>query len=105
MTAAELRPPLFNHLVASRPDREGNSLTTTITSVVLHAAIIAAAVVATARVRAPAPVIEDRGVIITQPPIVIPTHAKPSGGSPGGSNTVSRQTLPPELPSVVTGEI
>jgi TonB family protein len=55
MTAAVARPPLFSHLVASRPDREKGSFAATVTSVVLHGTVIAAAVVLTARVSTPKP--------------------------------------------------
>ena len=105
MTAAEARPPLFNHLVASRPDRDGNSFSSTAASVALHAAIIAAAVVVTAQVRAPVPVKEDRPIIITEPPIMVPPTARPAGGGASGGATVAPSVLPPDLPTVIPGDI
>ena len=49
MTAAVARPPLFGNLIASRPDREKNSLAATAVSLGLHASIILAVTLFTAR--------------------------------------------------------
>ena len=44
MSAAVLRPTLFDHLFASRPSRDQNSISATLYSVGIHASVIVLAV-------------------------------------------------------------
>jgi protein TonB len=67
MTAAVARPPLFTHLVASKPSRQEGSFAATATSVAVHATLIVAALVLSARVRTPAVTKEPTTVILPNP--------------------------------------
>jgi TonB family protein len=89
MTAAVARPPLFRHLVASNPEQEKGSVAATVSSVALHAAIVVAAVVLTARVQAPAEKVDITEIVrLTD----FPTEARVSTG--GGGARASSPTAP-----------
>ena len=94
MTAAVARPPLFTHLVASRPNRDAGSLKATIISVILHALLILAAVYATQQVRKPAPVREIVRPIL--PPLAVdaPAAAQSTAPSRGGGPSIAAPALP-----------
>ena len=81
MTAAVARPPLFRHLLASNPEDQKGSFAATASAVVLHAAIVVAAVALTARVQAPTakPDITEY-IAVTDFPNDAPT-VKPGGGT------------------------
>jgi protein TonB len=93
MTAAAARPPLFSHLVASRPEADRGSVGATVFSIVLHGAIIMAALAAGARV----------GTKVTTPdpiPIVLPelTMIEQAGASatqPSGARPSTAPVAPP----------
>ena len=82
MSAAAARPPLFSHLVASRPDRDRGSIGATVASVALHGALTAAAVTLSTQVRTPPTVVDERPVILVFPPAPAPEviRAQNSGG-------------------------
>ena len=77
MTAAVARPPLFSHLVASNPEQEKGSFAATASSVLLHAAVVVAAVVLTARVQAPVEKVEITEIV---PFTDFPTEARVTTG-------------------------
>src|SRR5262245_24534631 len=82
MTAAVARPPLFRHLVASNPEHEKGSFAATASSVTLHAALVIAAVVLTARVKAPPENTVTREIVPIEN-YVDPAPPRPSkGGGP-----------------------
>jgi protein TonB len=87
MTAAVARPPLFDHLVASRPERDRNSIGATAASLAVHGAVIAAIIVLGARVGAPAPSFEEevRPVLPPLDPIELPVDELKTGTQSGGA--------------------
>ncbi len=103
MTAAVARPPLFGHLVASRPDRENNSVTATALSVAFHAVLIVTVVLVTARVAVPPAAEATTPIIVNQ--IATPqldAKTPPDGGV--SNSPIPRPDLPPiefSLPSDV----
>ena len=100
MTAAVARPPLFSHLVASRPDREKGSLAATVTSVMLHGTVIAAALVLTARVSTPKPP-ETAVIPIVPLPIVVPVVPTPNDAPRRSELSRSGGPVAPTPPSIV----
>ncbi|HSL70938.1 MAG TPA: energy transducer TonB [Longimicrobiales bacterium] len=87
MTAAVARPPLFSHLVASRPDRDSGSMLATLLSVVLHALVIIPLVLLSARTVAPPQ--ERVYPFILEAPLAPPADvARQQGGGPVGGSPV-----------------
>jgi TonB family protein len=108
MTAAVARPPLFGHLVASRPDREQNSVAATAASLAIHAVGIAAVMALTARVSTITITQEPTPVIVnpTIPEPVAPAPVKPilDGGASSGNPMVPAPfsfTVPDVVPVTI----
>lgn len=105
MTAAAARPPLFDHLVASRPERDRNSFSAPAASVVLHGAIVAAVLMLGARVRAPESAPEP---VVLLPDVVIAGPTQASRNPPTGQGGVVRPdgpVAPPTLPDIILSTI
>ena len=106
MTAAVARPPLFRHLVASNPEQEKGSFTATASSVTLHAALVVAAVLLTARVQAPPEAVGPREIVPIDP-YVAPDAPKPAntGGQTGGPAAPGfvpfTLPVPADIPNVI----
>lgn len=82
MTAAALKPNLMNHLFATRPERpDSGTLSASLISVGLHAAIAAAAVWASTELR---PAVSTSPPEVIQPPTIFiePQAAAPATGVP-----------------------
>ncbi|MEX2283027.1 MAG: TonB family protein [Gemmatimonadota bacterium] len=94
MTAAVARPPLFGNLIASRPDREKNSVTATAVSLALHALVIALVVTLTARAAIPTNVLGPEPVPIE--PLVNPQRP-PDAQTQGGIATRGSIPVPDPL--------
>ena len=92
MTAAVARPPLFGNLIASRPDREKNSLAATAVSLGLHASIIMAVTLLTARA-AITSAKPDQQVLPVEP-IVNPTVPQQVERSSSGGQTSNQPAAP-----------
>jgi TonB family protein len=90
MTAAVARPPLFRHLVASNPEGAKGSVAATVSSVLLHAAIVVAAVVLTARVQAPVDKVDITEIV---PLTDFPTEARVT--TTGGGSQLAGPIAPP----------
>jgi periplasmic protein TonB len=95
MTAAVARPPLFDHLVASRPERDRHSIGATAASLAMHGSVIAAIIILGARVGAPAPTIRDPFPILpplpepVEPPVdELKTGSPSDGGAPGPADPI-----------------
>jgi protein TonB len=85
MTAAVARPPLFGHLIASRPDREKNSVAATALSITMHALVIGSVVTLTARAATTTPTEVPPERILE--PIVNPQPRTDQGGAVGGTTS------------------
>jgi TonB family protein len=113
MSAATARPPLFNQLLASRPERDRGSLSATAMAVALHVALIVAAVTLTARIRAPAAMVDDQVIVLTPAVEQITGPNQPVHDAGGGSpcNCPAPPTLnwpevtPPTIPAPGQSEI
>jgi TonB family protein len=97
MTAAVARPPLFDHLVASRPERDRNSIGATAASLALHGSVIAAIIVLSARLGAPAPVNETIvDILLPLDPVELPEDGLKTGSPSGGGAPAPAKPIPPE---------
>ena len=102
MTAAVARPPLFGNLIASRPDREKNSVAATIVSVGLHAAIILAVTLFTARAAITST--KPDAEVVPFEPIANPTverRAESSSGGPTSNQPAAPDPFDFSVPNVV----
>jgi periplasmic protein TonB len=102
MTAAVARPPLFGNLIASRPDREKNSLAATAVSLALHASIILAVTLFTARaaITSAKPAAE----VVPFEPISNPTverQAESSSGGPTSNQPAAPDPFDFSVPNVI----
>jgi protein TonB len=106
MTAAVARPPLFSHLVASKPEHERGSRLATLSSVALHGAIVTAAVLVTARVTPPVETITPAEIVPLENYQAAPVEARTAPG-PLASGPVA--PAPPVIdfhpPEIVPTEI
>src|SRR5688572_11668877 len=92
MTAAVARPPLFGNLIASRPDRENNSVAATAVSLGLHAAIILAVTLLTARAAITSGKPETD--VVPFEPITNPTVERAAENSSAGAATTNQPAAP-----------
>lgn len=109
MTAAALKPDLFNHLFASRPeDPDGSSLTASVMSLVLHGLVVVLAIWASVSLeRTFAQPVDEliAPVIITAPNAADPVHSRPAAGPAGAGVPMPRFEIPREIindPGVLT---
>jgi protein TonB len=102
MTSAVARPPLFGNLIASRPDREKNSLAATAVSLGLHASIILAVTLFTAR--AAITNVKPESVLPVEP-IANPTIAqqveRSSSGGPSSNQPAAPDPFDFSVPNVI----
>jgi len=98
MSAAVLRPNLFDHLFASRPSRDQNSISATLYSVGIHASLILlAAWLSVALDPMPGKPTDDSvtPIYIAIPPQLI---TEPAGASPEGSGSSAPVYVVPSVP-------
>ena len=89
MTAAALKPDLFNHLFATQPPRDDATITATLFSVALHGSIVAALIWAGYQITN-----EPRRLPAEAPPhIFIPAVESPAPGNPGPTPPPGRAPL------------
>src|SRR5262245_18937456 len=101
MTAAVDRPPLFEHLVASRPERD-RSISATAASLAMHGSVIAAIILLGTRVGAPTPRVKEPSTIFPRlpNPVELPgVEPKTKGVAPGPAVPIPADP-PIELPRV-----
>jgi protein TonB len=107
MTAAVARPPLFRHLVASNPEHEKGSFAATASSVTLHAAIVVAAVILTARVQAPPETPKPTEIVPIEqyvdpgPPRPTPRNGGTVSGPPAPAPAIVDFPMPNVVPNVI----
>src|SRR5687768_14845520 len=97
MTAAALKPNMFNHLFASRPDgMDGSSFTATVISVAFHATIVALAIWASTALT------PDQATRIGEEevPIFIATQQPAPAPAPGPSSPAQTSSTSSTQPSI-----
>ena len=102
MTAAVARPPLFGNLIASRPDREKNSLAATAVSLGLHASIIMAVTLFTARAAITSA--NPDAEVVPFEPISNPTvqrQAESSSGGPTSNQPAAPDPFDFSVPAII----
>jgi periplasmic protein TonB len=108
MTAAALKPNLFNHLFASNPDGfERESFSATAASVMLHASVVVALIWAGGRIThiAESPFEEVTPIVLAAPQAM--TSSPPSiapAGPPGGIALRPPEFIPPDIPAPSPGD-
>lgn len=105
MTAAALKPQLFNHLIATRPDNsDTHSFVASILSVAFHMSLVAALVWASSHVRDA--VVNREPDVVQSIMIATPlAHSEPApshgSSAPSAQSAAAQLTTPTDIPSSI----